>query len=305
MKRLETVIESFFAMIASNQTAKEAEVKIENIEEKPLLKANEEDELSRKVKELDVEIEELEHIWNLGEGGENRHVWDNVHGIISAAASKFSLAQFELLSRLIKKKWAECNGWSKEKLLQLIRQIGKEAVNSYQAKSVEAILQLLWDMAHVPEIPKYHVERAFAEHLAINEMTLNWFPSSSYDDIHRLCVLNCLDDIKGTTHCVLPAVKQLYAICKSYSGKSMSMYNKANKATLGELNKQHEIVKLLSTSLNKSHAKGVEVSRKLGLALKPDTMVDGRYTHREYVEAHLELMMFLLKEGDLYLSWSR
>ena len=32
-------------------------------------------------------------------------------------------------------------------------------------------------------------------------------------------------------------------------------------------------------------------------------MVDGRYTHKEYVDAHLELMMFLLKEGDLYLSW--
>ena len=169
-----------------------------------------------------------------------------------------------------------------------------------QVKPVQAILQLLWDMAHIPEIPKHLVERAFAEHLAtINEMTLN------KDAIRRQYVLNCVDDIKRTTHCVLPAVKQLYAICKSYSGKSMSMYNKANKATLGELNKQHEIVKLLSTSLNKSHAKGVEVAKKLGLALKPDTMVDGRYTHREYVEAHLELMMFLLKEGDLYLSWSR
>ena len=83
------------------------------------------------------------------------------------------------------------------------------------------------------------------------------------------------------------------------------MYTKANKQTLSELNKQHEIVKLLSTSLNKAHVKAEEVSRKLGLALKGDTLVDGRYTHKEYVEAHLELMMFLLKEGDLYLSWSR
>ena len=72
------------------------------------------------------------------------------------------------------------------------------------------------------------------------------------------------------------------------------MYTKANKQTLSELNKQHEIVKLLSTSLNKAHVKAEEVSRKLGLALKGDTLVDGRYTHREYVEAHLELMMFLL-----------
>ena len=47
--------------------------------------------------------------------------------------------------------------------------------NSFvQVKPVQAILQLLWDMAHIPEIPKHLVERAFAEHLAtINEMTLN------------------------------------------------------------------------------------------------------------------------------------
>ena len=89
------------------------------------------------------------------------------------------------------------------------------------------------------------------------------------------------------------------------SGKGMSMYTKADKATLGDLNKQHEIVKLLSNSLNKSHLKVVETTKKLGLVLKPDSLVDGRYSHKEYVDAHLELMMFLLKEGDLYLSWSR
>lgn len=82
---------------------------------------------------------------------------------------------------------------------------------------------------------------------------------------------------------------------RSFSSKGMSMYNKANKATLSELNKQHEIVKLLSTSLNRAHAKAEDVSKKLGLNLKSDTLVDGRYTHKEYVDAHLELMMFLLK----------
>ena len=104
--------------------------------------------------------------------GEN--VQDNVHSIIAAAASKFSHAQFELLNKLIKEKWMESNDRIREKLLLLIGQIGKEAVNSKQVKPVQAILALLWDMAHIPEIPKHLVERAFAEHLAtINEMTLN------------------------------------------------------------------------------------------------------------------------------------
>ena len=104
--------------------------------------------------------------------GEN--VQDNVHSIIAAASSKFSLTQFELLNKLIKEKWLQSNDRIREKLLLLIGQIGKEAVNSKQVKPVQAILQLLWDMAHIPEIPKHLVERAFAEHLAtINEMTLN------------------------------------------------------------------------------------------------------------------------------------
>ena len=115
-----------------------------------------------------------------------------MHSIIAAAASKFSHTQFDLLNKLIKDKWLESNDRIREKLLLLIGQIGKEAVNSKQVilashwpkisilaligqvKPVQAILALLWDMAHIPEIPKHLVERAFAEHLAtINEMTLN------------------------------------------------------------------------------------------------------------------------------------
>ena len=106
-------------------------------------------------------------------------------------------------------KWQESNDRIREKLLQLIGQIGKEAVNSKQVKPVQAILHLLWEMAHISEISKHLVERAFAEHLAtINEMTLN------KDAIRRHYALDCVADIKQTTHCVLPAVKQLYAICK-------------------------------------------------------------------------------------------
>ena len=52
-----------------------------------------------------------------------------MYGIIAAAASKFSLAQFELLNKLIKVKWQESNDRIREKLLQLIGQIGKEAVS--------------------------------------------------------------------------------------------------------------------------------------------------------------------------------
>ena len=31
----------------------------------------------------------------------------------------------------------------------------------------------------------------------------------------------------------------------------------------------------------------------------------GRFTHSESLELHLELLKFMLKEGELYLSWNR
>ena len=39
--------------------------------------------------------------------------------------------------------------------------------------------------------------------------------------------------------------------------------------------------------------------------LKKETIVDGRYTHEDYVAEHLRLMKFFLQEGDLYLSSAR
>ena len=62
----------------------------------------------------------------------NSHVMENVYGIMAAAAGKFSLTQFELLNKLIKEKWSQANDSIREKLLQLIGQIGKEAISAKQ-----------------------------------------------------------------------------------------------------------------------------------------------------------------------------
>ncbi|CAB4058033.1 USP9_24 [Lepeophtheirus salmonis] len=75
---------------------------------------------------------------------------------------------------------------------------------------------------------------------------------------------------------------------------------KAEKSTLVELNKQHEIVRLLTESIRYSH----NLSVKSCSPLKVDSIIDGKYTHHEYIHGHLELMAFFLKEGDLYLSWN-
>ena len=71
------------------------------------------------------------------------------------------------------------------------------------------------------------------------------------------------------------------------------------------MNRKHEVVKLLSISLQKFHAWAYEEARREISTLKKDTIVDGRYTHEDFIVEHLKLMKFFLQEGDLYLSLGR
>ena len=71
------------------------------------------------------------------------------------------------------------------------------------------------------------------------------------------------------------------------------------------MNRKHEVVKLLSISLQKFHAWAYEEARRGISTLKKDTIVDGRYTHEDFIVEHLKLMKFFLQEGDLYLSLGR
>jgi ubiquitin carboxyl-terminal hydrolase 9/24 len=241
--------------------------------------------------------DDLDKMWQLQDSSPNSQIMENVYAIMASAASKFNLNQFEHLTTLIKKKWEASNDRVREKLLVLIGQIGREAK---QTESIQATLQLLWEVSHLKTLPRHLVERALSEQLAIiTEM------NQSRDSQRRTYINECVEDIKqGEKLTVLPAVMHLHKLCKSYSKGSSSVYQKADKATLGELNRKHEIVKLLSVSLSRGHVWAVEIAgRKNGL--KKDTIVDGRYTHDEFVSEHLKLMKFFLQEGDLYLSWGR
>lgn len=239
--------------------------------------------------------EELTKMWQLQDSA-NAHTADNIHGMFAGAAAKFSLSQFELMTKLIKETWEKANDRVREKLLVLIGQIGKEA---NQMKSTQAILELLWEMAHLPNLPKVLVEKAMQEQLSIlTEMTQN------KDPMKKMYVLKCVADLKKVTPHVVPAVKHLHDICKSYL-KGTSIYQKADKATLGELNKQHEIVKLLSMSLKNCHLTMRAAAMDKGAELNAATLFDERYSEQELVDFHLDLLKFLLKEGDLYLSWTR
>ena len=101
----------------------------------------------------------------------NAHVVENVHDIISGAAAQFDAGQFEHLTVLIKDTWQESNDRIRERLLELIGKLGREA---NAIKSTQAILQLLWEVSRLADLPKNLVERALGEQLDIlTSMTVN------------------------------------------------------------------------------------------------------------------------------------
>eukprot|EP00095_Tigriopus_kingsejongensis_P003305 maker-scaffold355_size198070-snap-gene-0.39 protein:Tk03305 transcript:maker-scaffold355_size198070-snap-gene-0.39-mRNA-1 annotation:"ubiquitin carboxyl-terminal hydrolase 24 isoform x8" len=238
-----------------------------------------------------LSLEELSKMWKLQESA-NAHVTDNIYAIMSGAATKFNISQFEHLTALIKDTWKNATDRVREKLLVLIGQIGKGAT---QTKSTQTILEVLWEISHVDGLPRTLVEKALKEQLSILAgMTVNKVA------VRKIYILKCIDDIKECNSHAVSSVKHLHDICRTFS-KGANFYNKADKSTLGELNKQHEIVKCLSKSLHLC----LEKANKATPTFLPSSSAQLNYTHCELISCHLDLMGFLLKEGDLYLSWSR
>ncbi|MXQ91191.1 hypothetical protein E5288_WYG006786 [Bos mutus] len=99
---------------------------------------------------------------------------------------------------------------------------------------------------------------------------------------------------------VVPALRQLHEITRSFIKQT---YQKQDKSIIQDLKKNFEIVKLVTGSLIACHRLAAAVAGPGGLT--GSTLVDGRYTYREYLEAHLKFLAFFLQEATLYLGWNR
>ncbi|XP_062568779.1 ubiquitin carboxyl-terminal hydrolase 24-like [Saccostrea cucullata] len=238
----------------------------------------------------EITTEELAMIWKM-QVGQTNHVIDNIHSIIAAAAVKFDSAQLEHLFLLIQKKWQDDHNRMKEKLLRLIGKIGRDAK---EPKTTTRVLELLWDLSHLPTLSRQLIELALEEHLAILSDSF-----SVREQVKRNYVIKCVEDIKKGA-CVLPSLKQLLNICKNIMKQNN---HKSEKGILHELNKNHDIIKLVTQSLIKLHkqAQATVGDGQLG----PDSIVDARYPHSEFVTTHLQFLQYTLQEGALYLPWSR
>uniref|UniRef100_A0A8C6PJE4 ubiquitinyl hydrolase 1 n=1 Tax=Nothobranchius furzeri TaxID=105023 RepID=A0A8C6PJE4_NOTFU len=276
-----------------------------------------------------LSLDELSKIWRI-QAGQSSTVIENIHTIIAAAAVKFSFDQLTHLFVLIQKSWEVESDRVRQKLLSLIGRIGREARSE---TTTGKVLEVLWELAHLPTLPTSLVQQALEEHLGIL--------SDAYavkETVKRNYIIKCIEDIKKThiqedskgsntqssfhigtwvkkksntlakasqqsvpqAVWVVPALRQLHEITRSFIKQT---YQKQDKSIIQDLKKNFEIVKLMTGSLVCCHRLAVTASGRNGLSAS--TLVDGRYTYQEYLDSHLRFLAFFLQEASLYLVWSR
>nr|XP_054586030.1 ubiquitin carboxyl-terminal hydrolase 24 isoform X3 [Nothobranchius furzeri] len=245
-----------------------------------------------------LSLDELSKIWRI-QAGQSSTVIENIHTIIAAAAVKFSFDQLTHLFVLIQKSWEVESDRVRQKLLSLIGRIGREARSE---TTTGKVLEVLWELAHLPTLPTSLVQQALEEHLGIL--------SDAYavkETVKRNYIIKCIEDIKKASQqsvpqavWVVPALRQLHEITRSFIKQT---YQKQDKSIIQDLKKNFEIVKLMTGSLVCCHRLAVTASGRNGLSAS--TLVDGRYTYQEYLDSHLRFLAFFLQEASLYLVWSR
>ncbi|XP_071010442.1 ubiquitin carboxyl-terminal hydrolase 24-like isoform X4 [Oncorhynchus clarkii lewisi] len=245
-----------------------------------------------------LSLDELSKIWMI-QAGQSSTVIENIHTIMAAAAVKFNFEQLSHLFVLIQKSWEVESDRVRQKLLSLIGRIGREARSE---ATTGKVLEVLWELAHLPTLPTSLVQQASEEHLAIL--------TDAYavkETVKRCYIIKCIEDIKKSSQqgspqavWVVPALRQLHEITRSFIKQT---YQKQDKSIIQDLKKNFEIVKLITGSLVVCHRLAVSAAGNNGLT--GHTLVDGRYTYQEYLDGHLRFLAFFLQEASLYLVWNR
>ena len=77
---------------------------------------------------------------------------------------------------------------------------------------------------------------------------------------------------------MVPALRQLQDISKTIARQKLT---KSDRTFLHDLNRSHDLIKLVVASLVRCHQAAVESSKEQGVELNGNVLVDERYKHSE------------------------
>lgn len=210
-----------------------------------------------------------------------------------------TIALLIFLNQLFIQSWQDGNEQTWRRLLTFTGRIGKE---TSQGKATTKVLDLLWEMAHLPYLSPPLVEHALEEHLCIlgevphKDVTKKSFLLKCVEDIKKVRLFNkiCIFTVflirfHCQETCVLPSLKFLHNL-GSMLVKS-GIY-KQDKAAIHDLNKAHDIVKLVTLSIIKYHKYAVSTVTAANKPLLPGSLIDGRYCHEDVRELLVSIIKF-------------
>ncbi|CAF0802298.1 unnamed protein product [Brachionus calyciflorus] len=230
-----------------------------------------------------ISQDEIKTLWSM-QFNKSMSLIDNLYSLISIASTKFNEEQFDYLIEQIKLTWSDETFKSHDKLLLLFRMIGQD---SKIYKTYSKILETLWilkdENIHQPLL----IQQIYKEHL--NVLSAGRL---SRDQSKSLYLKKCLEQIKieqGLTLKSIYSLKHSFEILLTYKNKSWTS-SKNLKDILSEI-VVPEIKSICQSLLNYNSNRNESILNT--------------FKHSEIIDLHLNLIKFILKEGNLYLKLVR
>lgn len=249
------------------------------------------------IKEKALTVEDLDDLW-AAQSGKHEAIVKNVHDLLAKLAWDFAPEQLDHLFECFQSSWTNATKKQREKLLELIRRLAEDDKDGVMAHKV---LQLLWNLAHSPDVPTDMMELALSAHVKI----LDYSCSQDRDAQKTMWLDRCVQELQGGAGpWVLPALRHIREVAALYAEApptQRSAHALYRHEVITRLQQQHTLVVLVADGLSAYMAQARRLAQEYP-DLDPNAIApDSRYSHVQQVQERLNFLRFLLKDGQLWL----
>ena len=284
------------------------------------------------IKERALTLADLDKVW-YSQLGKHEAIEKNVHDLLCKLAWDFTPEQLDHLFGCFQTSWTSASKKQQEKLLELIRSLSEDDKQGLMAGKV---LELLWSMAHSEDAPTEIIDQAVVAHIKILDYSCS-SASPGDKDAHRLAWLErCIEQLKRNKW-VIVSLRHIKEILQQYADNSSSSPSASSAMrqhhqqqqqqqqhrlpggqsprqsgshvapfhrsdVIGRLQKEHSLIGMITTNLADYYeAARAYVRQHPGIQAEA-LLADGRFEHGRQLHERLQLLKYLLKEGQLWLS---